>query len=203
MGRLKISFPIEFAILRKGMEKMNIQEYIKELPNGNADNQSVKKMKQIMEKLGNPQDKLKFIHIAGTNGKGSVLEMLNHILIKSHMKVGKFISPHLISYNERISINGKNIRDEEIQKIYEEIQSIIEKESIEISFFEFFTIIAFMYFYKEKVDIVLMEVGLGGLYDSTNIIYPMISVITSIGYDHMQVLGNTLEEIAKQKARNY
>ena len=174
---------------------MNIQEYIRKLPNGKADNQSVKKMKRIMERLGNPQDKLKFIHIAGTNGKGSVLEMLNHILIKS--------SPHLISYNERISINGKNIRDEEIQKIYEEIQSIIEKESIEISFFEFFTIIAFMYFYKEKVDIVLMEVGLGGLYDSTNIIYPMISVITSIGYDHMQVLGNTLEEIAKQKARNY
>lgn len=182
---------------------MDIQTYIQNLPNGKADNQSVKKMKQIMKKLGNPQNELTFIHITGTNGKGSVLEMLNNICIKSNIKVGKFISPHLISYNERISINGKNITDQEIQEIYQEIQSTLEKENIEISFFEFFTIIAFLYFYQEKVDIVLMEVGLGGLYDSTNVIKPMISVITSIGYDHMRVLGSTLEEIAKQKARYY
>lgn len=182
------------------MKKMNIQEFVQSLPNGKADNQSVIKMKHIMKMLGNPQDKLKFIHVTGTNGKGSFIEMLNSILTKSGLKVGKFISPHLVCYNERISINGKNIKDEEMQAIYQEIQPIIEKENIEISFFEFFTIVALIYFYKEKVDVVLMEVGLGGLYDSTNIIYPMISVITSIGYDHMQVLGNTLEDIAKQKA---
>lgn len=179
---------------------MNIQEFVQRLPNGKADNQSVIKMKHIMKVLGNPQDKLKYIHVTGTNGKGSFIEMLNSILIKSGLKVGKFISPHLVCYNERISINGKNIKDEEMQAIYQEIQPIIEKENIEISFFEFFTILAFVYFYKEKVDVVLMEVGLGGLYDSTNIIHPMISVITSIGYDHMQVLGNTLEDIAQQKA---
>ena len=179
---------------------MNIQEFVQRLPNGKADNQSVIKMKHIMKVLGNPQDKLKYIHVTGTNGKGSFIEMLNSILIKSGLKVGKFISPHLVCYNERISINGKNIKDEEMQAIYEEIQPIIEKENIEISFFEFFTILAFVYFYKEKVDVVLMEVGLGGLYDSTNIIHPMISVITSIGYDHIQVLGDTLGEIAKQKA---
>ena len=179
---------------------MNIQEYIENLTNGKADNLSVKKMKRIMELLGNPQDKLKFVHVTGTNGKGSIIEILNSILVNANLKVGKFISPHLVKHNERISINYQNIQDEEMQELYEKLEKILEKEKIEISFFEFFTVIAFMYFYKQKVDIVLMEVGLGGLYDSTNVIYPMISVISSIGYDHMQVLGNTLEEIAKQKA---
>ena len=183
---------------------MKIQEYIQNLLAGKSqvktENQSVKKMKKIMEKLGNPQNKLRYIHVTGTNGKGSVIEMLNSILVNSNLKVGKFISPHLVCYNERISINGEYIKDEEIQEIFEEVQPIIEKENIELNFFEFFTLIAILYFCKQKVDIVLMEVGFGGLYDSTNIINPMISVISSIGYDHMKVLGNTLEEIAKQKA---
>ena len=183
---------------------MKVQEYIQNLLAGKSQvknkNQSVEKMKIVMEKLGNPQNKLKYIHVTGTNGKGSVIEMLNNILINENLKVGKFISPHLVSYHERISINGQYIKDEEIQEIFEEVQPIIEKENIELNFFEFFTMIAFLYFSKQKVDIVLMEVGFGGLYDSTNIIYPIISVISSIGYDHMKVLGNTLEDIAKQKA---
>ena len=183
---------------------MKIQEYIQNLlarkSQVKTENQSVKKMKKIMGKLGNPQNKLKYIHVTGTNGKGSVIEMLNSILVNSKLKVGKFISPHLVCYNERISINGEYIKDEEIQEIFEEVQPIIEKENMELNFFEFFTMIAFIYFYKQNVDIVLMEVGFGGLYDSTNIIHPMISVISSIGYDHMKILGNTLEEIARQKA---
>ena len=183
---------------------MNVQAYIQNLLAGKSqvknENQSVEKMKIIMEKLGNPQNKLKYIHVTGTNGKGSVIEMLNNILINAHLKVGKFISPHLVSYHERISINGEYINDEEIQEIFEEVQPIIEKENIKLNFFEFFTMIAFLYFCTQKVDIVLMEVGFGGMYDSTNIIHPMISVISSIGYDHMKILGNTLEEIAKQKA---
>lgn len=183
---------------------MKIQEYIQNLLAGKSqvknENQSVEKMKIVMEKLGNPQNKLKYIHVTGTNGKGSVIEMLNSILIKSNLKVGKFISPHLVCYNERISINDEYIKDEKIQEIFEEVQPIIEKENIELNFFEFFTLIAILYFCKQKVDIVLMEVGFGGLYDSTNVIYPMISIISSIGYDHMKILGNTLEEIAKQKA---
>ena len=183
---------------------MDVQAYIQNLleekPKVKTENQSVEKMKIIMEKLGNPQDNLKYIHVTGTNGKGSVIEMLNSILIKSNLKVGKFISPHLVCYNERISINGEYIKNEEIQEILEEVQPIIEEENIEINSFEFFTMIAFIYFYKQNVDIVLMEVGFGGLYDSTNIIHPMISVISSIGYDHMKILGNTLEEIARQKA---
>ena len=185
-------------------EIMKVQEYIQNLLAGKSQvknkNQSVQKMKIIMEKLGNPQNKLKYIHVTGTNGKGSVIEMLNNILINANLKIGKFISPHLVSYHERISINGEYIKDEELQEIFEEVQPIIEKENIELNFFEFFTMIAFLYFSKQKVDIVLMEVGFGGLYDSTNIIYPIISVISSIGYDHMKVLGNTLEDIAKQKA---
>ena len=183
---------------------MKVQEYIQNLLAGKSqvknENQSVKKMKIVMEKLGNPQNKLKYIHVTGTNGKGSVIEMLNNILINENLKVGKFISPHLVSYHERISINGEYIKDEKIQEIFQKVQPIIEKENIELNFFEFFTLIAILYFCKQKVDIVLMEVGFGGLYDSTNIINPMISVISSIGYDHMKVLGNTLEEIAKQKA---
>ena len=191
-------------VLERNGKKMNVQGYIQNLLAGKSqvktENQSVKKMKKIMEKLGNPQNKLKYIHVTGTNGKGSVIEMLNSILVNSNLKVGKFISPHLVCYNERISINGEYIKDEEIQEIFEEVQPIIEDENIELNFFEFFTMIAFIYFYKQNVDIVLMEVGFGGLYDSTNIIHPMISVISSIGYDHMKVLGNTLEEIARQKA---
>ena len=183
---------------------MNVKKYIQDLLEAKSqvknENQSVEKMKRVMEKLGNPQSKLKYIHITGTNGKGSVIEMINNILINSDLRVGKFISPHLVSYHERISINGQYIKDQEIQEIFEEIQPILEKENIKLNFFEFFTLIAILYFCKQKVDIVLMEVGFGGLYDSTNIIYPMISVITSIGYDHMKILGNTLEEIAKQKA---
>mgnify|MGYP001851603497 FL=1 len=114
---------------------MNIQEFILKLSNGKADNQSVEKMKKIMKELDNPQNKLKCIHVAGTNGKGSVVEMLNNILVKNGLKVGKFISPHLICYNERISINNKNISNEEIKEIYIKIKPIIEKEKIEISFF--------------------------------------------------------------------
>ncbi len=90
---------------------MNVQEYIENLSNGKADNLSVKKMKKVMELLGNPQEQLKFIHVTGTNGKGSIIEMLNNILVKSNVKVGKFISPHLMKYNERISINNQNIQD--------------------------------------------------------------------------------------------
>ena len=179
---------------------MNIKEYIESLTNGKADDLSVKRVERILKLLGNPQDSINYIHVAGTNGKGSVIEMLNSVFIKSNLKVGKFISPHLCCYNERISINGKNIKDKQIKKIYDKIKPIIAEENMTISYFEFFTLIALLYFYEEKVDIAVIETGLGGLYDSTNIIHPLISVITTIGYDHTHILGNTLEKIALQKA---
>lgn len=182
---------------------MDIHEYIESLSRKKIDNSSIETMKYFMDKLGQPHKKLKFIHVTGTNGKGSVVEMLNSILMEHNFKVGKFISPHLINYNERISINNVQIKDEELEEIYQELKPIIQEYRKEIAFFEFTTIVALMYFYKKNVDIVLMEVGIGGLCDCTNIITPIISVITSIGYDHTKMLGNTLKEIATQKARYY
>ena len=179
---------------------MNLEEYLQSFSHGKK-KQSLETMEYFMKKLNNPQEKQKFIHIAGTNGKGSCTEMMTNILLKSGYKVGKFISPHLIKYNERISVNNINISNEEMEKIIEEIDPLIMEYGKEnVTLFELETIMAIIYFYRKKCDIVVMEVGLGGMYDCTNIIYPEISVINSIGYDHMQFLGNTIEEIAYQKA---
>ena len=131
--------------------------------------------------------------------------MISNILVKQGYKVGKFISPHLVRYNERISINGTEITDEEMSELIEELKPKIEKyndnKKVNITLFELETTMALLYFYRKKVDYVVLETGLGGLYDCTNVITkPLVSVITSIGYDHMHILGNTLEEIAYQKA---
>ena len=131
--------------------------------------------------------------------------MINNILVNEGYKVGKFISPHLIKYNERISINGQEISDKEMSDLIEELKPKIEKynkdKNIEITLFELETTMALLYFYRNQVDFVILEVGLGGLYDCTNIIEnTLVSVITSIGYDHMHILGKTLPEITYQKA---
>lgn len=179
---------------------MNLEEYLQSFSHGKK-KQSLETMEYFMKKLNNPQEKQKFIHIAGTNGKGSCTEMMTNILLKSGYKVGKFISPHLIEYNERISVNNINISNEEMEKIIEEIDPLIMEYGKEnVTLFELETIMAIIYFYRKKCDIAVMEVGLGGMYDCTNIVYPEISIINSIGYDHMQLLGNSIEEIASQKA---
>ena len=182
----------------------NIEEYLKQFFGGIKD-PSLKAMKYFINKFNNFEEKMKFIHIAGTNGKGSCTEIISNILIKQGYKVGKFISPHLIKYNERISINKKEISDKEMSDIIEELEPLIEiynKTEIEkITLFELETIMALLYFYRNNVDFVVLETGLGGLYDCTNIITkPLVSVITSIGYDHISILGETLPEIAYQKA---
>lgn len=168
-------------------------------------NPSLKAMDFFMNEYNNFEKKMKFIHIAGTNGKGSCLEILSNILVNNGYTVGKFLSPHLINYNERISINGKNISDKELSDLIEELKPKIErynkKNQIGITLFELETTMALLYFYRNNVDFVILETGLGGLYDCTNIITkPLVSVITSIGYDHMNILGKTLPEIAYQKA---
>lgn len=179
---------------------MNVEKYLQSFSHGKK-KQSLETMKYFMKQLGNPQEKQKFIHIAGTNGKGSCTEMMTNILLKSGYKVGKFISPHLIEYNERISVNNINISNEEMEKIIEEIDPLIMEYGKEnVTLFELETIMAIIYFYRKKCDIAVMEVGLGGMYDCTNIVYPEISIINSIGYDHMQLLGNSIEEITSQKA---
>lgn len=155
-------------------------------------------IKKLCDFFGNPQDKIKTIHIGGTNGKGSTSNMLASVLQESDYKIGLYNSPHLVDFTERIKVNGENC-DKEF--VYEFIQKLKQLPSeIQPSFFEFTTIMAFEYFYKKNVDFAIIEVGLGGRLDSTNIIKPLISAITNVQLDHQDLLGETIEEIAFEKA---
>lgn len=183
---------------------VDVNKYLKNFYRGTK-NPSLKAMRYFMNIYDNFEGQMNFIHIAGTNGKGSCTEIISNILINQGYKVGKFLSPHLIRYNERISINGEEISDEEMLNLIEELKPLIdkynEKEEGIITLFELETTMALLYFYRKNVDFVVLETGLGGLYDCTNIITkPLVSIITSIGYDHMNILGNTLPEISYQKA---
>ncbi|ASK31283.1 bifunctional folylpolyglutamate synthase/dihydrofolate synthase [Chryseobacterium sp. T16E-39] len=146
----------------------------------------------------NPQEKIKCIHIGGTNGKGSTSNMLASILQDAGYKVGIYNSPHLIDFTERIKVNGKNCDKEFVFSFIQKLKTL--PEDILPSFFEFTTIMAFEYFYQQQVDFAIIEVGLGGRLDSTNIIRPLVSAITNVQLDHQNILGNTVEEIAGEKA---
>src|SRR6187431_20462 len=152
----------------------------------------------LCEALNDPHKKFKSIHIAGTNGKGSVSHMLDAILQTAGYRTGLYTSPHLKNFRERIKVNGEEINERFIIDFTEKIKPLIEK--IEPSFFEITVAMAFDYFAEQKVDIAIIEVGLGGRFDSTNIITPELSVITNIGWDHMNILGDSLEKIAFEKA---
>ncbi len=163
------------------------------------------RMEWMMEKLGHPERKMKTVHIGGTNGKGSTVTYLRCILEAAGYSVGTFTSPYIEQFNERISVNGKPIRDEEIRDLTNVILPLAEElEETELggpTEFEVITAMSFYYFANiNQVDIVLYEVGLGGRFDSTNIIHPMASIITNIGLDHTNILGHTYEEIAFEKA---
>ncbi len=148
--------------------------------------------------FNHPHKNFKTIHVAGTNGKGSVSYMLASIFQEAGLKTGLYTSPHLIDFRERIKVNGKMIEKDEVVGFVEENKAIIEK--IKPSFFEMTVAMAFNYFAKQKVDIAVIEVGMGGRLDSTNIIKPLASIITNIGFDHVSYLGSTLEKIALEKA---
>jgi dihydrofolate synthase/folylpolyglutamate synthase len=148
--------------------------------------------------LDNPQHKFKSIHVAGTNGKGSVSHMLAAILQKAGYKTGLYTSPHLKDFRERIKINGELVNEKFVIDFTERMKPLIEE--VQPSFFEITVAMAFEYFAEQKVNIAVIEVGLGGRFDSTNIITPELSVITNIGWDHMNILGDTLEKIAFEKA---
>ena len=148
--------------------------------------------------LDNPQTKFTSVHIAGTNGKGSTSHMLAAILQQAGYKTGLYTSPHLKDFRERIKINGEMIAEEFVVDFVQRTQQI--SKAIEPSFFELTMTMAFDYFAAQQVDIAIIETGLGGRLDSTNIIAPILSIITNIGYDHMNILGNTLEKIATEKA---
>lgn len=172
-------------------------------PNYQIDGQKAYKpgldnIRKLCDFFGNPQDKIKTIHIGGTNGKGSTSNMLASVLQESGYKIGLYNSPHLIDFTERIKINGKNC-DKEF--VYDFIQKLkLLPNEIQPSFFEFTTIMAFEYFYQQNVDFAIIEVGLGGRLDSTNIIKPLVSAITNVQLDHQNILGDTIEEIAIEKA---
>lgn len=153
---------------------------------------------ELCHHLGNPQHAFKSIHVAGTNGKGSTSHALASVLQEAGLKVGLYTSPHLKSFTERIKINGREIDEEGVVRFVEINRDVIEK--IRPSFFEMTVAMAFDHFAREKVDFAVVEVGLGGRLDSTNVILPELSIITNIGLDHVQYLGNTLQEIAKEKA---
>lgn len=158
----------------------------------------------LLDRMGRPQDKVKFIHVAGTNGKGSVCTMLSSVLRSAGYKTGLFISPFIIDFRERIQINGEMIPEQALAQITGEIMPLVGQMAQEneiITEFELITAIAFAWYAQEQCDVVVLETGLGGLYDSTNVIgTPLASVITSISLDHTAVLGDTLAEIAYQKA---
>lgn len=148
--------------------------------------------------LGNPQHKFPSIHVAGTNGKGSTSHMLAAIYQSAGYRVGLYTSPHLQSFTERIRINGQPIAEEDVADFVRKHQLLIE--SIEPSFFEVTVAMAFDYFARQSLDLAIIEVGLGGRLDSTNVITPLASVITNIGFDHTEILGDTLTQIAREKA---
>jgi folylpolyglutamate synthase/dihydrofolate synthase len=163
------------------------------------------RIEALLELLGNPEKELSMLHIAGTNGKGSTVAFTRGILEQLGLNVATFTSPFISSFGERMSINGHPIPDEKLIMYVEQLKPLVEamdkKEKLAgITEFEIITALAFRYFADEKVDVALIEVGLGGLLDSTNVIQPVATAITTIGMDHMDILGDTIEKIAAQKA---
>jgi len=164
----------------------------------------LKNINYLLYLLGEPHKKLKIIHVAGTNGKGSTCSLISSILQSDGYRVGLYTSPHLIDFTERIKINHKPIDRKKVSELLERIKPYIEKVANTPSyghptFFEVITSMAFLYFFEEQIDFLVLEVGLGGRLDATNVCEPLISVITHIDYDHMDKLGNSLEEIAREK----
>lgn len=185
---------------------MNYTEAMEYIENTSkyGNNTGTKRVEKILDILGNPQNKLKCIHIAGTNGKGSITSMITSVLIESGFKVGMYTSPYIEEFEERIQINRENISKSDLA-CYTTIVSKAIEEIVSMGWgypteFEIITCIMFLYYSKKEIDYAVIEVGLGGKSDSTNVIKPLVSIITSISYDHVSILGNTIEEIASEKA---
>lgn len=164
----------------------------------------LERMVELLALRGNPHLKLKVLHIGGTNGKGSTIAFLKKMLEKLGLRVGVFSSPYLIHYTDQISINGESISEARLEALMADYQSLLEGEAVAnlqgTTEFEIITALAYDYFASEQVDVAIMEVGMGGLLDSTNVCQPILTGITTIGLDHVALLGDTLESIAEQKA---
>lgn len=157
-------------------------------------------IKTLCKEMGEPQKDYKVIHIAGTNGKGSTSTTIETILLEAGYRVGKYTSPHILKFNERIRANGQDITDEDIVKYYQLVKDIVAKTGLRPTFFEMTTAMMFKYFSDLKLDYVVLETGMGGRFDATNVCEADICVITNVGLDHIEYLGDTIYKIAKEKA---
>lgn len=184
-------------------ERITIDEYLGSFDKFTKD-PNLDAMNFLMERFDHPEKKVKFIHVAGTNGKGSISEMLASIFNNTGYKVGKFISPHLVTFNDGIWINDKQISDSEVEEILiplsKEIDEYNKTHKVPVKWFEAITALSLIYFANNKCDLAIVEAGLGGLNDCTNIIDGRIAIIGNIGYDHVDILGNDILDIAKHKA---
>ncbi|MCK5780711.1 MAG: bifunctional folylpolyglutamate synthase/dihydrofolate synthase [Psychrilyobacter sp.] len=156
-------------------------------------------IKAILELLGNPQDSYKILHIAGTNGKGSTASILEACLLETNHRVGKYTSPHIERFNERIVVDKIEISDKKICELYKKIRKLIDKNNLHPTFFEITTAIMFDYFREQECEYVVLETGLGGRFDATNVCKPLLSIITNVSLDHTNMLGNTIQKIAMEK----
>ena len=156
---------------------------------------------ELCKRLGNPEKSLRFVHVAGTNGKGSFSKMLSNILTEAGYRVGLFVSPYVLRFNERIQIDGREIPDKELAEATETVRAAAENMEDQPTEFELITAVGFVYFQKQDCDLVVLECGMGGRLDSTNVIVdPLLSVITGVSLDHTKILGDTVEKIALEKA---
>ena len=202
----KVKSARQFKTLKQALEYLfNRTDYEKQTRlRYNVTTFSLERMEKLLSHVGNPHKKLATAHIAGTKGKGSTATMLARMLEANDYSVGLYTSPHVVDLHERIAINGKNISDSEllgmINRIYAPVEKMAKDSDSTPTFFEIFTAMAFMYFVDKKVDIAVIETGLGGRLDSTNVIEPAVVGITSISIDHQNLLGNTIDSIAREKA---
>lgn len=185
---------------------MNYQESITYLESCTSfgSKPGLERINNLLEKLNHPEKSCRYIHVTGTNGKGSVTAMITSVLENAMLRIGRYTSPHLQEYTERIYANGKDISKDDFARICTKVRKAAEEVSEEggesPTEFDALTAMAFCYFEEQKLDYAVIEVGMGGLYDSTNVITPVVSVITNVAMDHMKYLGNTLEDIARQKS---
>jgi dihydrofolate synthase/folylpolyglutamate synthase len=192
-GALSYSKAIRFMASLSDFERLRIVRYT-------SQNFDLERMRTLLKRLGNPQDQFKNVHIAGTKGKGSTCAMIAAMLQACGYKVGLYTSPHLTDVRERIQINGEMIHQSEFARIVKQMEPIIERMRPHPTYFDAMTAVAFKHFADQNIDIAVVETGLGGRLDSTNVIKPEVTAITSISKDHMAQLGNTLAKIAEEKA---